>query len=133
MEGHVGWEAGPVDGVFVGPWHVLGRDLPEVSGILTFTVRGESVSVNVRAQLGNSNGRLTLVLEPLTVNGGRITLTRVSEHRLVGTGSTPMTWDPQGPVELIRQPRQGPAAVRSLMGSVFGPHRLLSPSDWSQV
>lgn len=126
-------EGAPADGVSIGSWHVLGRDLPGVSGILTFTVRGEPVSVNVQGRLGGSNGRLTLVLEPLTVNGGRITLTRRGEHRLVGTGTTPMSWEPQGPVELIRQPPPGPAAVHPLTSLVSRSHRLPSPSAWSQV
>ena len=105
-------DAAPADGVSIGPWHVLGRDLPGVSGVLTFTVRGEPVSVNVQGRLGSSNGRLTLVLEPLTVNGGQITLAWRGEHRLAGAGTSPMSWEPQGPVELVRQAPQGPGAVR---------------------
>jgi hypothetical protein len=67
------------------------------------------VSVNVQGRLGGSNGRLTLVLEPATVNGGWISLTRLDENRLAGAGTAQMSWEPRGPVELIRQP-QGPAA-----------------------
>lgn len=92
----------PVGGVFVGPWHLSGQELWGVSGVLTFTVRGESVSVNVQGRLGDLNGRLTLVLEPVTVNGGRMTLTRLGPHRLVGEGISAMRWEPQGPVELLR-------------------------------
>ena len=102
-------DAAPVDGVSVGPWQVFGRDLPGVSGILTLKVRSELVSVNVQGRLGTSNGRLTLVLEPATANGGWISLTRLDENRMAGTGAAQMSWEPQGPVELIRQP-QGPAA-----------------------
>jgi len=43
------------------------------------------------------------------VNGGWISLTRRDENRLVGAGTAQMSWEPRGPVELIRQP-QGPAA-----------------------
>jgi len=99
----------PVDGVTVGPWQVLGQDLPAVAGILTVKIRNEMASVNVRGRLGTSNGRLTLVLEPATVNGGWITLTRLDENRLRGSGTSQMSWEPQGPVELVRRP-QGPAA-----------------------
>jgi hypothetical protein len=45
-------EALPVGDVFLGTWHVLGRELPGVSGVLTFIVRGEAVSVNVRGAWG---------------------------------------------------------------------------------
>ena len=102
-------DAEPVDGVTVGPWHVLGRNLPGVAGILSVKIRNEMVSVNVQGRLGTSNGRLTLVLEPATVNGGWISLTRLEENRLAGTGTAQMSWEPQGPVELIRQ-APGPTA-----------------------
>jgi hypothetical protein len=102
-------DAEPVDGVTVGPWHVLGRNLPGVAGILSVKIRNEMVSVNVLGRLGTSNGRLTLVLEPATVNGGWISLTRLEENRLAGTGTPQMSWEPQGPVELIRQ-APGPTA-----------------------
>jgi len=122
----------PVDGVTVGPWQVLGRNLPGVAGILTVRIRGEIVSVNVQGRLGTSNGRLTLVLEPVTVNGGWIGLTRVDENRLAGTGTGQMSWEPQGPVELIRQP-QGPAADARPRRSGSSDHLLPSPSAWNQV
>lgn len=103
-------EGAPADGVYFGPWH-LGRELPGASGILTFTVRREPISVNVKGLIGDSNGRLTLVLEPVTANGGRITLRRVDEHRLIGVGTTPVSWEPQGPVELVREtPPASPSA-----------------------
>lgn len=95
-------EAMPVEGVFLGTWHVLGRKMPGVSGVLTFMLRGEAVSVNVQGRLGDSSGRTTLVLEPVTVNGGRMTLTHLGEHRLVGEGTSRMWWEPEGPVELAR-------------------------------
>lgn len=101
-------DAEPVDGVSIGPWQVFGRNLPGVAGILTVTIRRETVSGNVQGRLGTSNGRLALVLEPATVNGGWISLTQVDENRLAGTGTAQMSWEPQGPVELLRQP-QGPA------------------------
>src|SRR2546427_1603757 len=100
--------ASPVDGVSVGPWHVLGRELPSVSGVLTFSVRGEPVSVNVHGRLGDWNGRLTLVIEPLTVNGGQITLSPAGEHRMTGDGTPAGARGPPGPGELVRQPPDGP-------------------------
>jgi hypothetical protein len=103
-------DAVPADGgVSVGPWQVFGQSLPGLSGILSVKLRNEMVSVNVRGRFGNWNGRLTLVLEPATVNGGFLSLVRLADDRLTGTGTGQMSWEPQGPVELIRQP-QGPAA-----------------------
>ena len=112
-------------GVYLGPWQVLGQSLPGVSGVFSVRLRNEMVSVNVRGRLGNSNGRLTLVLEPVTVNGGWISVVRLDENRLVGTGSAQMSWEPQGPVELTRQP-QGPAANRRPGRSAAGAHILPS-------
>jgi hypothetical protein len=102
-------DAVPVDGVSVGPWQLFGQSLPGLSGILSVEIRNEMVSVNVRGRFGTWNGRLTLVLEPATVNGGFLSLVRLADDRLTGTGTAQMSWEPQGPVELIRQP-QGPAA-----------------------
>jgi hypothetical protein len=103
-------DAVPADcGVSVGPWQVFGQSLPGLSGILSVKLRNEMVSVNVRGRFGNWNGHLTLVLEPATVNGGFLSLVRLAGDRLTGTGTGQMSWEPQGPVELIRQP-QGPAA-----------------------
>jgi hypothetical protein len=99
----------PVDSVTVNPDTMLGRNLPGVAGILSAKIRNEMISVNVQGRLGTSNGRLTLVLEPATVNGGWISLTRLEENRLAGTGTAQMSWEPQGPVELIRQ-APGPTA-----------------------
>jgi hypothetical protein len=95
-------DASPVGGVVVGPWHLSGQELWGVAGVLTFAVRGDAVSVNVQGHLGDLNGRLTLILEPITVHGGRMRLTRVGPHRLVGEGISAMRWEPQGPVELLR-------------------------------
>ncbi len=100
-------EETPTSGISVGPWLLFGRSLPGVSGVLTFAVRDEAVSVNVRGRLGDSNGRLTLALDPLTVNGEQITLTRVDEHRLAGVGTSRVSWEPQGSVVLIRQAADG--------------------------
>ena len=102
-------EAEPVDGVWVGPWQVLGHDLPGVTGILSVRIRNDLLSVNVRGRLGTSNGRFTVVIEPATVNGGWLSLAHLEENRLAGSGTAQMSWEPQGPVELIRRPR-GPAA-----------------------
>jgi hypothetical protein len=99
-------------GVTVGPWALAGQRLPGVSGVLTYTVRGQAVSVNVWGPLGDWNGTLTLVLHPETPNGQQIVLTRVDEGRLTGAGTSPLSWDPQGPVDLVRQAPGGGSGAR---------------------
>lgn len=96
-----------VPGIYVGPWPPLGRRELGLSGILTFTVRDEAISVNVRGRLGDSNGTRTLVLDPLSANGQQITLTRVDQDHLAGVGVSRATWEPSGPVELVRQAPSG--------------------------
>ncbi len=100
------------DGVTLGPWMLLGERLPGLSGVLTFTVKGEPVSVNFRARLGDSNGTLTLVLDSLTTNGEQITLTQVDEHRMTGEGTSRASWEPQGRIELVRRGAERPGAER---------------------
>lgn len=102
-------DAAPTEGISVGSWQLLGQALPGVSGVLSVMIRGEMVSVNVQGRLGTSHGRLALVLAPATVNGGWIGLTRLDETRMIGTGTSQMSWEPQGPVELIRKTRPPPA------------------------
>lgn len=89
--------------VSVGPWALFGERLPGLSGVLTFVVEGKPISVNFRARLGDSNGRLTLVLDSLTTNGEQITLTQVDEHRMTGEGTSRPSWEPQGRIELVRR------------------------------
>lgn len=92
--------------VYVSLRPLFGQRSPGLSGILTFTVRGEAISVNVRGRFGDSNGKLTLVLEPVTANGEQISLTREDEDHLTWVGTSRVSWEPQGPVALTR--RRGP-------------------------
>jgi hypothetical protein len=79
-----------------------------VSGILTFTVRDEAISVNVRGRFGASNGQRTLMLDPLSGYGQQIMLTRVDSDYMSGIGTSRASWEPSGPVELVRQARVSP-------------------------
>ncbi len=74
-----------------------------VSGILTFSVRDEAISVNVQGRFGDANGRRTLVLDPQSGYGQQITLTRVDPDYMAGVGTSRANWEPSGPVELVRQ------------------------------
>jgi hypothetical protein len=91
-------------GITIGPWPVLGQDLPGLSGILTYTTAGGPVSVNVTGRFGGAGRRLALVLEPTGQVGQFMTLTKVDATRLMGMGRSHSRWDPEGPVELVRQP-----------------------------
>jgi len=74
-----------------------------VSGILTFSVRDEAISVNVQGRFGDANGRRTLVLDPQSGYGQQVTLTRVDPDYMAGVGTSRANWEPSGPVELVRQ------------------------------
>jgi hypothetical protein len=124
-------QATSADGVSLGPWQLLGRELPSVSGVLTFTVRGQPVSMNVQGRLGDWNGRLTLVIEPTTVNGGQITLGLADQNRLTGTGTSRVSWEPQGPVELVRQAAGGPRG--SIVERLREARHLRSLGAWNQL
>jgi hypothetical protein len=93
-------------GVYLGPVMVIGRHEPGVSGVMTYTVRGEPISVNVRGWLGYADGAITLLLDSEGTQGlQQLTLKNEAGERLVGSGSSSVSWGPQGPVELRRQPR----------------------------
>src|ERR671918_268077 len=99
-------KAGPGEsGVVLGPWQVLGRPYPTVSGILTASLRGESVSTHMEGLLSESGGgRLVVNVRARSAAGEqRMTLRLVGPDRLRGTGDSQYTWGPQGPVELVRR------------------------------
>ena len=94
-------------GVFVGDAQIFGPRRPAVSGVLSSTIRGALVSTRVTGWFGNdATGRQVLVLSADGVDGlQRLTLTRVSETQLQGTGDSTFRWGPSGPAQLTRQPR----------------------------
>jgi hypothetical protein len=96
-------EVVPVSSIYIGPWPPFAQHEPGIAGILTYTVRDEAVSVNVRGRFGFSNGARTLYLDPQSGYGQQITLTRVDQDRMAGVGTSLARWEPSGPVELVRQ------------------------------
>jgi hypothetical protein len=94
-------------GVFVGTAQVFGPRRPGVAGILTSTIRGMAVSSRAEGWLGrDASGRLLLVVHTETPDGAqRLTLARVSEDQLQGTGESSFRWGPQGPARLTRHTR----------------------------
>lgn len=93
-------------GVFLGDAH-LGSRRPGVTGVLTSTIRGAAVSSRADGWLGtDARGRLVLRIQAVTPDGGqRLTLARVSEDQLQGTGESTFRWGPRGPARLTRQAR----------------------------
>lgn len=101
-------------GIYVGPWQVAGRQSPTVSGIITFTRRGDAVSTGMHGWLRQSGG-LRLVIEANPSDGRQELVLNVDGDRLTGTGTSSFRWGPQGTVELARSRRSArisPGSVR---------------------
>lgn len=94
-------------GIFVSADHLMGPRRPGVSGVLTSTIRGAAVSSRAEGWLGNdASGRLVLLVQTETPDGlQRLTLARVGDDQLQGTGESSFRWGPKGPARLTRQPR----------------------------
>jgi hypothetical protein len=94
-------------GIFVSADHLMGPRRPGVSGVLTSTIRGAAVSSRAVGWLGNdASGRLVLLVQTETPDGlQRLTLARVGDDQLQGTGEASFRWGPKGPARLTRQPR----------------------------
>ena len=97
-------ELGDYAGIYLGPVQVLGRRRPGVSGVLTSTIAGASVSANAEGRLGYANGNLTLRLHATTRSGSqRLTLGRTADDRWSGRSESDFSWGPQGPIEIVRK------------------------------
>jgi hypothetical protein len=94
-------------GLYVGSWQLGGPQRPGIAGVLTSTIRGTQVSSRAEGWLGNdATGRLVLLVQTETPDGlQRLTLARVADDRLQGSGDSSFRWGPRGPAELTRQPR----------------------------
>ena len=93
-------------GVAAGGFH-LGSRRPGVAGVLTSTIRGTSVSARAEGWLGmDARGRLVLLLQSEMPDGSqRLTLARVADDRLQGSGESSFSWGPRGPAQLTRHTR----------------------------
>lgn len=90
-------------GVYVGAWQVFGGGGPGFSGVLTFGMRGERVSVPVVGRVGASGGRPTVLLQASGPAGDQyLQLALVAPDRLQGAGESTYAWGPRGPAELTR-------------------------------
>jgi hypothetical protein len=94
-------------GVFVGGSQVAGSRRPGITGVLTSTIQGEAVSARADGWFGSdASGRQIVLVQAETPDGlQRLTLARVNDDRLQGTGESSFRWGPQGPAQLTRQTR----------------------------
>lgn len=98
-------DLGAPSGLYLGSLQVLGQRAPGVSGVMTSTIGGQAVSVNVQGWLAATDRTLTLLLNTRTLHGTQqLTLSRVGAERLAGKGESDFRWGPRGHVELTRQP-----------------------------
>jgi hypothetical protein len=89
--------------VMLGPWQVFGERYPTVTGVLTSTIDGAQVSTRVEGLVGQTGGRLVLMLRARAGAGDqRLTLRLVDGDRLQGSGDSQYRWGPQGPAQLTR-------------------------------
>jgi hypothetical protein len=101
----------PAGGLYLGSFLLLGERAPMVSGVMTYTSRGEAVSVSVRGWArATGPAAVTLVLAAASPSGNqRLAVTGPVSQRLSGTGASDFRWGPQGPVEIARV--EGPPAA----------------------
>jgi len=92
-------------GVYVGSWLLLGGQTPGLSGVMSYTARGDHVSVNVNGRFAMLEGRLALIVDSAAPDGAQqLRLKWIEPDQLVGSGTSKFSWGPQGPVELKRPP-----------------------------
>jgi hypothetical protein len=90
----------PIDSV------IAGDKEPTLSGIITYEVRGDSVSTAVRGRIASYTGRTTLVLYASPPDGDQelVLYTAAAQpNRLAGNGSSTFSWGPQGKIDLLRE------------------------------
>jgi hypothetical protein len=93
-------------GVYWGTTQIFGHRQPGLAGIMTYTSQGRPVSVSVQGWVYYAQPRPVLVLRSETPDGPQaLTLTRVEEQHLAGSGSSHFRWGPQGAVDLARRAR----------------------------
>jgi hypothetical protein len=82
---------------------VFGERYPTVTGVLTSTIDGAQVSTRVEGLVGQTGGRLVLMLRARAGAGDqRLTLRLVDGDRLQGSGDSQYRWGPLGPAQLTR-------------------------------
>ncbi|PYN90890.1 MAG: hypothetical protein DMD89_32950 [Candidatus Rokuibacteriota bacterium] len=107
-------------GVYVGSWLLLGGQTPGLSGVMSYTARGDHVSVNVNGRFAMLEGRLALIVDSAAPDGAQqLRLKWIEPDQLVGC-SDPHT------------ARARQAAHRRIDRSVGGCLRLVGTSRGSR-
>ena len=90
-------------GVVIGSWQLLGQYYPTVSGIMTTTIRGESVSTNMTGLIAQAGEGYGVVLRGRASAGDQEMRVRLIEaDRVEGVGQSQYAWGPQGSVQAAR-------------------------------
>jgi hypothetical protein len=91
-------------GVVIGSWQLLGQYYPTVSGIMTTTVRGESVSTNMTGLIAQLGQGFSVTLRGRSSAGDQEMRVRLVEaDRMEGQGQSQYAWGPQGSVQAARR------------------------------
>jgi hypothetical protein len=95
---------GPGDsGVMIGSWQLLGQYYPTVSGVMTTTIRGESVSTNMTGLIAEWGEGISVTLRGRSSAGDQeMRVILVEADRMEGVGQSQYAWGPQGLVQAIR-------------------------------
>jgi hypothetical protein len=94
-------------GVYLGSYLLLGERSPTLSGVMTYTRKGEAVSVSVRGWTHSSGGAVAVTLTAAAPDGIlRLALRGATPERLAGTGESDFRWGPQGAVQISRTTRR---------------------------
>jgi len=91
-------------GLVIGSWQLLGQYYPTLDGVMTTTIRGESITTNVTGQIWQSGEFFGITIRGRASAGDQqMTVKLVEEDRLEGMGQSQYTWGPQGPVQAVRR------------------------------
>jgi hypothetical protein len=91
-------------GVVIGSWQLLGQYYPTVSGIMTTTIRGESVSTNMTGLIAQWGQGFSVTLRGRSSAGDQEMRVRLIEtDRVEGAGQSQYAWGPQGSVQAARR------------------------------
>jgi len=90
------------EGLYAGRWMIFGRQAPGLTGVLTSTIRGQTVMAAAEGELlvTATGGVVLIVAAPTTFGDQRLTLMSDGPDRFIGNGEA--TFGPRGAVFLTR-------------------------------
>ena len=92
-------------GVVIGSWQLLGQYYPTVSGIMTTTIRGESVSTNMTGLIAQAGQGYGVILRGRASAGDQEMRVRLDRggSQWKAMGQSQYAWGPQGSVQAARR------------------------------